>query len=93
MTLLEESQMQKAEYLSLAEVGKILGVSRIAIYKKVRKGEIKAIRIGRAFAVPRGYIAQILGKALSKEAKAQIDKAVKKAVKEYGETLKLLGRE
>ena len=85
--------MKNEQYISLAELAKTLGISRIAVYKKVKKGQIKATRIGRSFAVPRKYIARILGQALDKDDKREIDMAVKKTVKEYGETLKLLGRE
>ena len=60
---------------------------------KVKKGQIKAIRIGRSFAVPKKYIAHILGQALDKDDKKEIDIAVRKTVGEYGEVLKLLGRE
>ena len=85
--------MEKSEYFTIPELAKILGITRIAIYKKVKKGQIKAIRIGRNYAIPKKYIGEILGKALSKEDKSDIDKAVQKTVKEYGEVLKLLGRE
>jgi excisionase family DNA binding protein len=82
---------EKSEYLSLAEVAKILGISRIAVYKKVKKGEIKAIRIGRSFAVPKGYLSSILGRTLREDEKEEIKAAVDRTVKEYGEVLKKLG--
>ena len=41
------------DYLSIAEVARQQGVSRIAIFKKVKKGQIKAIRIGRSYAIPK----------------------------------------
>jgi len=85
--------MEKNGYITIPQLAKILGISRIAVYKKVKKGEIKAIRIGRNFAIPKKYIADILGKELKEKDKKEIDKAIKKTVKEYGEVLKLLGRE
>ena len=85
--------MENSKYISIQELAKILGISRIAVYKKVKKGEIKAMRIGRSFAIPRRYIDSILGKSLGEKEKSQIDAAVKKTVKEYGEVLKLLGKE
>ena len=85
--------MKKSEYITIPQLARILGLSRVAVYKKVKKGQIKAVRIGRTFAIPRIYVAGILGKALAEEDKKQIDDAVKKTVKEYGRTLKLLGRE
>ena len=85
--------MQESQYLSLAQVAKILGISRIAVYKKVKKGVIKAIKIGRSYAVSRNSIADISGSTLKETEKQDIDKAVKRVVREYGEVLKRLGNE
>ncbi len=85
--------MARDEYLTLSELAKLLGISRVAVFKKVKSGEIKAIRIGRNFAIPKKNLLSILGKEVGKEDKKEIDRAVKKTVKEYGEVLKLLGRE
>ena len=43
---------EKKEFLSLPEAAVIMGVSRIAVFKKVKKGQLAAIRIGRNWAVP-----------------------------------------
>ena len=85
--------MVKNEYLSISQFAKILGVSRIAIYKKIKKGQIEATRIGRSYVIPKKYLTDITGKTLSEKDKKIIDEAVKKTFKEYGEVLKLLGRE
>ena len=85
--------MKKGEYLTIPQLAKILGISRIAVYRKVKKGQIKAVKIGRTFAIPQKQIAAILGKSLRQEDKKEIDHALKKTVKEYGQTLKLLGSE
>ncbi len=85
--------MKKGEYLTIPQLAKILGISRVAVYRKVKKGQIKAVKIGRTYAVPQKQIAAILGKTLRQQDKKEIDYAVKKIVKEYGQTLKLLGSE
>jgi len=85
--------MKTSGYVSIQELANVLGISRIAVYKKVKKGQIKAVRIGRSYAIPRKYVDSIMGKALNEEDKSEINAAVKKTVKEYGEVLKLLGRE
>ncbi len=41
-----------SEYYSIPEAAAILGISRIAVFKKVKKGQLEAIRIGRNWAVP-----------------------------------------
>ena len=81
------------EYMSIPEVAKILGISRIAVYRKVKSGVIKAEKIGRNFAIPKRYIKDTIGSDLDEINKAKIDKAVHRTVKEYGEVLKRLGRE
>ena len=84
---------KKNDYITIPELAKILGLSRIAVFKKVKKGVIKAVKIGRNYAIPRAYVDSILGNTLGASNKKEIDAAVKKIVKEYGRTLKLLGRE
>ena len=81
------------EQFSTSETAKILGISRIAVFKKIKAGRIKAKKIGRNFVIERKELAQVLGQILSKNKKEAIETAVKKTIKEYGETLKLLGKE
>ena len=40
------------EYLSIPQAAAVLGLSRIAVFKRVKKGSLPAIRIGRNWAVP-----------------------------------------
>jgi excisionase family DNA binding protein len=84
---------KKEKYLSVAQLAKILGISRIAVYKKIIKGEIEAFKIGRSFIIPQEELGKILGEILTKKQKKIIDKGIEKTIKEYGETLKLLGQE
>lgn len=81
------------EYITIPELAKILGITRIAVFKKVKNGQIKAIKIGRNYAIAKKYVDGIIGRALREEDKKEIDAAVKKTVREYGETLKLLGKD
>lgn len=84
--------MPKKEYITIAELAKILRISRIAVYKKVKKGQIKAHKIGRNYAIPYKYVKSILGKELSSKEKKNLNKAIKRVIKEYGEVLRLLGK-
>ena len=84
--------MTEKKVFSTTELAKILGISRIAVYKRIKKGQIKAIKYGRDFVIERKDIGDILQKELTEAQKKEIDQAVRKTVKEYGETLKLLGR-
>lgn len=80
-----------SEFITVSQLADILGISRVAVLKKIKKGQIKAIRIGHNYAIPKKYIDEIMGKSLSKKEKQLIRDAVKKTVKEYGEVLKKLG--
>lgn len=83
--------MKYKNSLSTTELAKILGISRIAVFKKIKSGKIKATKVGRNFIIDKKDLGDILGKELSKEEKLVIERAVKKVVKEYRETLRLLG--
>ena len=83
--------MSQKQYISTIEAAKLLGISRIAVFKKIKAGEIKAEKIGRNYAVSLNEITRRLQPELTKAEQDEIDQAVKKTVREYGETLKLLG--
>jgi excisionase family DNA binding protein len=85
--------MKNRELITTAELAKILGISRIAVFKRIKRGQIKAIRVGRNFVIPKDSLPEILGQVLSKKNKREIETAVKKTVREYGQTLRLLGNE
>lgn len=80
-------------FLSTTEIAKLLSISRVAVFKKIKSGEIKAKKIGRNFVIDKKDIPSLLNQTLSQNKKNLIEEAVKKTVREYGETLKLLGQE
>ena len=81
------------KFLSTTEAAKILGISRISVFKKIKNGEIKAKKIGRNFIIAVEDLHEVIGTALGEKNKKNIEDSVKKTVREYGETLKLLGKE
>lgn len=87
----------KKIYISVLELAKILGISRIAVFKRIKKGQIPAEKIGRSYAISMDDVNEIVrggvSKTLTEDQKEIIKKAVEKTVKEYGETLRLLGKE
>ena len=85
--------MANEKYITIPELAKLLGVSRIAIYNRVKKGQIPATRIGRTYVITDQTIANILGKEVTRTGKQRIDAVVRKTVQEYGEVLKMLGKE
>jgi len=38
-------------FLSTSELAKIIGISRVAVFKRIRKGEIKAYKVGPTFVI------------------------------------------
>lgn len=78
---------------STTEVAKILGISRQAILKKIKLNQIKARKTGRNFVIDKNELPEILEDSLTERKKEEIEKSVDKTVREYGETLKLLGKE
>jgi excisionase family DNA binding protein len=85
--------MAHEKYITIPELAKLLGVSRIAIYKRVKKGEIPATKIGRTYVITDQTIANILGKEVTSKGKERIDAAVRRTVREYGSVLKQLAQE
>lgn len=83
--------MENKDFFSTAELAKVLGISRVAVFNRIKKGEIKATKIGRSFVIAKKDLENILSTGISENDKEKINRAVKKTVKEYGETLKMLG--
>lgn len=81
------------EYYSTSEVAQILHLSRIAVFNRIKKDTLKAEKIGRNYIISREHLLEALGKSVGKENKANIERAVDKAVKEYAKTFKLLEKE
>lgn len=90
-------ETRKKPYISVAELAKILGISRVAVFKRIKKGHIPAEKIGRSYAISTSHVDEIVRgidlKNLTEDQKEEIKKAVEKVVEDYGDTLKLLGKE
>ncbi len=87
------NKVKNEKYISTTEIAKLLGVSRIAIFKKIKSGKIKAFKVGRNYVIPIEEFLSAIGTFVSDDKKIQIENIVKKAVDEYGPALKLLGEE
>lgn len=85
--------MKNKDLVSTTELAKMLGISRIAVFKKIKSGKLKANKIGRSFYIARKDLPEVLGTAVGEKEKRNINEAVAKAVKQYGETFRLLGQE
>ena len=71
----------------------MLGISRIAVYRKVKAGQIPATKIGRTYVIADRTVNEVLQKVMRPGDKKRVDRAVKKVVRDYGGVLKRLARE
>ncbi len=89
--------MENIKYISIPQLAKILNTSRIAVYKKVKSGEIEAIRVGKNYAISEKFVLENMGKLIKRNKErsesAMIELAVDKAFNQYKETFKKLGSE
>lgn len=81
------------KYYTIKELADILRVSRITVFKKVKSGQIKAEKAGRTYIISEEEVKKLTGGEMTEKSKAEISKGMSRVIKEYGETLKLLGNE
>jgi excisionase family DNA binding protein len=81
------------EFYSVKELADLLHFSRITIFNRIKKGEIKAEKIGRNYVIKKGDISDFVLDGLTDKVKGEIEKGVKKVIGEYGDVLKKLGKE
>ena len=81
------------EYYSTTEAANIFRVSRKTIFLWIKNGKMKAAKVGRNFIIPHSSIVEKLGKTLGIEKKVEIEGSIDKAMKDYEQTFRRLGKE
>ena len=81
------------KYYSTAQTAKILRLSRVGVFNRIKKGKIAAEKVGRNYIISHENLLEALGKSIGKEKRDGIENALEKALKEYGEVFKRLGQE
>ncbi|MCX6810091.1 MAG: excisionase family DNA-binding protein [Candidatus Berkelbacteria bacterium] len=84
--------MKQPEYITIADFANRIGLSRVQIFRRVKSGQIKAERFGRAYLIPIEELQKITGE-ISELDHGLINKGVKKTLKDYGSVIKDLGEE
>ncbi|MFA5155493.1 MAG: helix-turn-helix domain-containing protein [Patescibacteria group bacterium] len=84
---------QNQNFLTVKQLADILGISRIAVFNKIKKGQLMAAKAGKTYLIPKDQLTGIINNNLSEEEKVKIKKGVSKVIRDYGETLKMLGKE
>ena len=80
-------------YFTVSELANILNISRVAIFKKIKNGQIKAEKIGRDYVIFKKDLNGIVYDEFTDKNQKEIEKGVTKVVEEYGDVLKKLGKE
>lgn len=81
------------EYYSTIETANIFRVSRKTVFLWIKTGKIKATKVGRNFIIPHSSIVEKLGKTLGTEKKAEIEISIDKAMEDFEQTFRKLGKE
>jgi len=81
------------EYHSTIEAANIFRVSRKTVFKWIQDGKLKAIKVGRNYVISHDDIVEKLGKTLGIEKKIAIESAIEKAIQDYEQTFRKLGKE
>lgn len=77
--------------LSVTEAAVILGISRMHMIRKIRSGEVKAVRVGHRYIIDRNELGGIF-KRISAAEKRLVETAVARTMKEYGDVIRKLGK-
>lgn len=89
---MSKKELKIIEPLTIQEAAEKMGYTRQHVLRLVKSGQIKAERVGRGFIVE-GKTLPSLFSDISKEEKKEVDQAVNKVFKHYGEALKKLSKE
>jgi len=81
------------KYYSTMEAARILRLSRIAVFQRIKSGKLKAEKVGRNYIVNHESLMEALGQAIGQEKREDIEQAIDKALHDYRGTFRLLGKE
>jgi excisionase family DNA binding protein len=80
-------------YVTVKELADTIGISRVAVFNRIKTGKIKANKIGRNYIIYKEDAPEFFNPALNTNDKKELERGVKKVLQDYGDTLKMLGRE
>lgn len=87
------TKLNNKMHYTVKEIADILGISRIAVFNKIKNKQIRAKMVGKTYIVDAYELRGILTNELDDKQKKEIGESVARFVKEYGQTLRLLGEE
>lgn len=80
-------------YISTTEAAKLMGISRIAVYKQIKNGTLPAMRVGRNYRIDPKRLPYVIERGLTDAEKSRVDAGVDRVLKQYGRTLQWLADE
>lgn len=81
------------KYYTVQELADLLGISRIAVFNRIKRGSLIAEKVGRNYVISREDAGNLLLSDMTDKTKLEIEKGVSKVLKDYRETIELLGKE
>ncbi|MBU1082933.1 helix-turn-helix domain-containing protein [Patescibacteria group bacterium] len=85
--------MDNKAWFSTAEAAKLIGVSRVTVFRWIKTGKIQADKVGKAYVILRSELSEYVKSDQVPDEKELIKHQVDLVVKRYGKTLKMLGAE
>ena len=83
----------QSNLITIPKLADELGLSRVAVYKKVKSGQIPARRVGRIYVISATTAKGLSQPTIKPPDLEWIDGAVKRVVRQYGTVLKWLSAE
>jgi excisionase family DNA binding protein len=83
----------REKMMTIPKLADKMGLSRVAVYKKVKSGKIPATKVGRIYVIATKDVKDLLPSPPSKKELKWVDEAVKREVQEYGMVFKWLSTE
>jgi len=68
--------VNRKDYFTTQELAKLLGVSRVAVFKKIKSGELKAVLVGKSYLIPKNSLPEDLIQTIQKEGKETAEKVI-----------------
>jgi len=73
--------MKRENYYTTQELAKLLNISRVAVFKKIKSKEIKTVSTGRNYLIPKDSLSKEIKKVISQQQKETVKKITKLSVK------------
>lgn len=81
------------KYYTVQELAYLLGISRIAVFNRIKRGSLIAEKVGRNYIISHENASSLLSSDMTDKTKLEIEKGVSRVLKDYRETIELLGKE